>query len=155
MGSGDTGQEKSFELVYSEVAAWVDDYFVRVFGDALGYRPDDQLNWCPEWWRHPSAAIRLDALWRVWERHRLEGGLGISLWFLDHADPHLRALTDGNGPFRRCSIEHGHQETSPLPTAGLPAHDVFGDPSRELFRDPSREPGPGLGDAGDPSFGPR
>lgn len=117
MGSAEAGSGETFETVYGDVAAWVDDYFARVFGDSMAYRPGDQLNWCPEWWRHPSAAIRLDALWRVWEGYRHEGGLGISAWFLDHADPHMRALVAVNGPFRRCSIERGHRDTVALPTA--------------------------------------
>lgn len=110
--------ESERDPVHRDVLAWVDDYFVRVFGDALGYRSGDQIHWCPEWWRHPSAVVRLDALWRAWEYSRAAGALGISNWLLDHADPHVRVLTAEHGPFRHCSIERGHRPTEPLPVTG-------------------------------------
>lgn len=131
MGSAEPELETTFETAYGDVMEWVDNYFVQVFGDSVGYRPGDQLNWCPEWWRHSSAVIRLDALWRVWERYRHDGGPGISAWFLDHADPHMRVLIDVNGPFRRCSVERGHRGTSPLPSWA---------PERSMFDGPAVDP---------------
>lgn len=78
--------------------------------------------WCPEWWRHAEAISRLEALWRAWEHLRLDAATGISLWFRDHADPHMAMLLDADGPFKRCSPTKGHgRELDPLPLREPPA----------------------------------
>ncbi|MEV0433619.1 DUF4913 domain-containing protein [Nocardia sp. NPDC050413] len=108
------------ERAYATVDEWVTEYFAPLFGDDLAYVPGDRLSWCPQWWRHPSAAVRLHALWQAWEHYRLLGGPALSVWFLDHADPHVRQLTAPNGPFRRCSVEGGHKVNLRLPIAERP-----------------------------------
>lgn len=42
--------------------------------------------WCLEWYFHPEAVSRIEALWHEWEHLRLDGATGISVWFKDHAD---------------------------------------------------------------------
>lgn len=64
--------------------------------------------WCPEWWRHPGAIMRLDALHRAFEALRQDPGTGMSTWVLHHADPHMVALTSPQGVFKGCSVESGH-----------------------------------------------
>ena len=64
--------------------------------------------WCPEWWRHPAAIVRLEALHRSFEHLRLDPTTGISVWLRDHADYHMGVLTDPNGPFKGCSPGKGH-----------------------------------------------
>ncbi len=64
--------------------------------------------WCPEWWRHAAAIVRLEALHRSFEQLRQDPGTGISTWLRDHADYHLGVLTDPNGPFKGCSASRGH-----------------------------------------------
>ena len=50
--------------------------------------------------------MRLSALWRSWEVLRLQPG-GISTWWVQHYDPHMRALLDADrGPFYRCHKAH-------------------------------------------------
>ena len=62
--------------------------------------------WCPRWWEHPGAAMRLKALWHSWEVLRLQPG-GTSTWWVQHYDPHMRALLDADrGPFYRCHKTH-------------------------------------------------
>ncbi|MEO5316241.1 DUF4913 domain-containing protein [Pseudarthrobacter sp. CC12] len=48
--------------------------------------------WCIEWYFHPEAVSRVEALWRAWEHLRLDGSTGISVWFKDHADHHMYVL---------------------------------------------------------------
>lgn len=55
--------------------------------------------WAADWWRYPEAISRLDALWRAWEALRLEGTFGMSIWWRDHADHHMRMLMAPDGPF--------------------------------------------------------
>ncbi len=66
-----------------------------------------QTRWCKRWYLHPEAISRVTAMWRSWEKLRLEAGTGASDWWLHHADPHLRVLLDPeSGPFFNCDGEH-------------------------------------------------
>ncbi|MFC3688915.1 DUF4913 domain-containing protein [Aquipuribacter hungaricus] len=78
--------------------------------------------WCPQWWRHAEGITRLEALWRAWEHLRLDPALGISIWLRDHADPHMAALLNPDGPFKGCSPDRGHgARLDPLPCDDVPA----------------------------------
>ncbi|MFE2267672.1 DUF4913 domain-containing protein [Streptomyces lavendulae] len=53
------------------------------------------------------------------EQRRVEPMLGMTTWWVQHADPHLRILMDPKqGPFADCSPE-GHTQSpfAPLPNA--------------------------------------
>jgi hypothetical protein len=78
--------------------------FVReVIIDVLLRRVDGRVRtWCPQWWSHPEALLRLEGLCRAFEDLRVEP-TGVSVWLRDHADYHLPMLTDPDGPFRGCS----------------------------------------------------
>lgn len=77
--------------------------------------------WCPDWWRHPEAVVRLEAMWRTLEPARIvEHGDGISAWLRDHADVHMAQLMHPAGPFRGCTARGGHS-SDPLPP--LPVND--------------------------------
>ncbi|MFH8789228.1 DUF4913 domain-containing protein [Streptomyces roseoverticillatus] len=106
-------------------------YFADVFAFVTGYlahtirRPLDgtSATWCPRWWDHPEAGARLSALWLAWEQLRLDPMLGMSTWWVQHADPHLQVLMDPKqGPFAACSPK-GHTQTplEQLPVAPNPA----------------------------------
>jgi hypothetical protein len=100
------------ELVYGSTAEWVSEFLVPVYRRQLT-ATGDRTTWCPEWWRHAEAIIRLEALWRAWEHLRLDGRTGISVWLKDHLDHHLPVLTDAtSGPFNGCKPDR-HAE-SPL-----------------------------------------
>ena len=100
------------------------DAFVR---DVLAetYRRDLKTarnTWCAEWWRHTEAIARLEALWRAWEHLRLDPATGMSVWFRDHADHHMRILLDNDeGPFKGCTpAEHHQNKLQPLPHKAPP-----------------------------------
>ncbi|MGY1749153.1 DUF4913 domain-containing protein [Modestobacter sp. SYSU DS0511] len=82
-------------------------------------RPVDgrHLTWCPAWWKHAEAIVRLKAMWRSWEHLRLDAVTGMPVWLRDHADHHMRILTDSDlGPFKGCHPERDHGERlRPLP----------------------------------------
>jgi hypothetical protein len=105
------------ELYYGNVNEFVTDrliYLCQLPGPASG------RVWCPEWYRHAQALSRLDSIWRAWEHLRFDPALGMSNWWLHHADPHMRALTDPiDGPFARCA--NGHESGPPLPIMEPPA----------------------------------
>ena len=75
----------------------------------------DLREWCEQWWQHAEALSRMDALWRAWEALRLDPGTGLSVWWRDHADHHLAALLDADGPFKACG--DGHVEGQPRDAA--------------------------------------
>ncbi len=83
--------------------------------------------WCPEWYKHPEALTRMECIWRAWEHLRLEPALGLSTWWLHHADPHMSILMSPNGPFKKCGYD-GHKARTPeevaLPHRG-PARPLY------------------------------
>ena len=78
------------------------------------------FEWCPQWWDHPEAVQRIEALWRAWEFFRYADATGMSTWWTDHADPHLAVLCNPDiGPFGHCHTTHG-RDISPLRTTEPP-----------------------------------
>jgi Domain of unknown function (DUF4913) len=71
--------------------------------------------WCRQWWRHPEAVARLDALWRAWEHLRLDAATGMSVWFRDHADHHMAILTSIDGPLGGCTLVQHKPKFPALP----------------------------------------
>lgn len=82
---------------------------------------------CPEWWKHPEAVARFKALY-IQYGHAIEDG-EVSGWWIQHWDPHMRALCDPDvGPFRRCAFGHAEpKETVHL----MVATPEVGDPDYE------------------------
>lgn len=77
--------------------------------------------WCPQWWRHPEAVVRLEAMWRALEALRQDEATGISLWLRDHADVHMGQLMAPGGPFTRCTAGgHATDPLDPLPVDPAP-----------------------------------
>lgn len=81
----------------------------------------NSFRWDAEWWRHPEAVLRLDALWRAWEHLRLDPATGISVWLRDHADHHMPILLSDIGPFRAATDRVNDGDPLPYtpPPAGL------------------------------------
>jgi len=96
-------QEPPAELVYSSAMEFFVDLlaqsYVREVNEGAAFA------WCPEWYKHPEALIRMESIWRAWEHLRLEPARGISTWWLNHADPHMRILMDKEGPFKKCAYD--------------------------------------------------
>ena len=103
---------------FTDVAAWVQQWLapslsMHVQGDGRG------TVFCPQWWDHDPVVVRLTALWEAWEK--ASAAKTQSTWWVQHADPHLKALCDGEtGPMRRCG-EHRHVPTRSLHTIPAPA----------------------------------
>ncbi|MFF3223422.1 DUF4913 domain-containing protein [Nocardia suismassiliense] len=122
--SSETATGSGTSLVYGEVVDFVENYLSLVYRRLVNEYSD--IVWCPEWWKHAEAIVRLDVVWRSWEHYRRDAGIGSSTWFLEHADPHMNRLFDQRGPFRYCGTKDGHQDMlGPLPLKS-PPHDMFG-----------------------------
>jgi hypothetical protein len=93
---GSTHTQPVGELVYGSVDEFVREYLRHVYKRPINAR---HRYWAAEWWRYDEAVIRLEALWRAWEHLRQDPGLGMSVWWRDHADHHMPVLMDPDGPF--------------------------------------------------------
>lgn len=68
--------------LYPCASAWVEDYLSMVYWRRLGTRHV----WCPQWWDHPEAVMRIEGMWRAWEQMRkADAALDIAAWFTEVA----------------------------------------------------------------------
>ena len=97
---------------------------------------------CPQWWKHPEAVARIDALWRAFEALRQDPGTGMSVFWRDHVDHHMTVLLDADGPFKGCQDGHCDHPLAPLhqdrPPAELFDRDSRGLPPSATARDHPR-----------------
>ncbi|MDQ2729254.1 MAG: DUF4913 domain-containing protein [Actinomycetota bacterium] len=102
--------------LYPSFETWMIEWLVPTIRRPLR----SGVMWCPEWWRHPEAMARLDALWRAWESARLEGGGGMSYWWTMHFDSHWAVLTSDRGPFAACKDRTHDDRLEMLPCSSPP-----------------------------------
>ncbi|RZU12691.1 uncharacterized protein DUF4913 [Kribbella rubisoli] len=114
-----------FRPRFADLESWVHEFFVLTFG-----RCAEQGRWCAQWWDHPEAVLRLDALWRSWEVASLDPIHGVADWIRNYLDPNLVQLCSDGGPFARCAEER-HRPTPVLPVC--PPPDGFGAPPRHWW----------------------
>lgn len=104
------GETRRAQPLYPDLESWVRQYFAPIIARKLDGKT---LTWCPEWWRHAEVIARLRAIWEVWESARLEGSAAMSIWWRDHADPHLAVILNAeNGPLSGCT-NNQHQRILP------------------------------------------
>lgn len=105
------------ELAFYSLPEFVEDFFLQVAA-----RHTLSENWCPMWWDHEEAVLRLEALWDAFEALRLEPGTGTAVWIRDFLDPTVSALTNPETtPFRRCNVRRNeHLAEEPWPAAPAP-----------------------------------
>ena len=91
------------------------DEFLREYLRSVYRRKIDGKSrvWAARWWEYDEAVIRLEALWRAWEFLRRDPATGMSVWWRDHADHHMRMLMPPEGPFASSRDQNGEGE--PLP----------------------------------------
>jgi len=119
-GAGDAGVSgpEASELYYPTLEMFVGDYLLETYRRAVS---STGSAWCPEWWRHAEAIVRLEALWRSWEHLRLDPATGISVWLRDHADHHMAVLLSSDGPLKGCTAKaHSERPLAPLPSNPAP-----------------------------------
>jgi len=108
------GADPQFETVQQFVTGWVMPFYVRDTANAV---------WCRQWWAHPEAALRLEALWEAYEGARAsKDGGAFAAWWRTQADHHLPLLySPGEGPFRECDARAGtHTPQTPQPVDPAP-----------------------------------
>ncbi|RAX47794.1 DUF4913 domain-containing protein [Arthrobacter sp. AQ5-05] len=113
-GAASEGQEPG--LVYATSEDFLVDQLLPMYIRIIDSRNG---TWCRKWYLHAEALSRVDALWRAWEHFRLDGKTGMSVWWRDHADPHMAVLLNQKGPFHQCDLET-HKDPEPLPCDTAP-----------------------------------
>lgn len=115
-GSEDEGPRLRFASV---------EVFVRRYVEPNWRREVDRANhWCAQWWRHPEAVTRFEALWEAFEVMRAEPPPALSTWLRDHFDHHMTMLTRPGGTFDGCLAtrhEQVHDPAARLQVEAAPA----------------------------------
>lgn len=118
------------QLAFPNVAQWVQHLLLPQYA-----RPTTsaEFRWCPYWWEHAEAMVRLEAGWRAWEHLRHEGATGPAVWWRDFGDPMMREVTSPMGPFFNCSYSGAG---SPRNRDEVPSTWMMADPPPGLFDEP-------------------
>jgi hypothetical protein len=88
-----------------KVGLWVDDWLLAHVERQLTIG-DAGVRWCAHWREHPEATARFEALRDAWVEARVGPGGAMASWWIEKADPTLRALFASDGPFARCRETH-------------------------------------------------
>ncbi|WP_405404574.1 DUF4913 domain-containing protein [Streptomyces sp. NBC_01104] len=132
------GDDSAEDMLFRSVDRFYEEYLAEV----VRRRVDGvHLAWCAQWWTHPEAIARIAAMWRAFEYLRHDASLGMSHWWLHHADPHLAVLMDPRtGPFVLCAGPGGHSaDIGPLPGDPSPP-EMWDHPAFSLDADEARNP---------------
>jgi len=99
---------------YADVYEFVHEFLVHVYARRVS-RQNTRFRWCPQWYLHPEAVARLEALWKAFEPPRQDPSLGPAIWWRDYTDPTMTTLTAPDGPFAECGAD-AHVAPPALPT---------------------------------------
>lgn len=116
-----TAAVKKAELYFGSVDDFVRNFLIHAYKRPIN---GHSRLWARQWWKYDEAVMRLEALWRAWEHLRLDPSLGMSTWWRDHADPHMRELMDPDGPFAELVGDRDNSSSpgQPLPYEAPPEH---------------------------------
>lgn len=109
---GDLGDEEEDEEPGLDMRVLVDWVGANI-ADLLERRvpqTDGFPNWCPQWWQHPEAITRFEALRRLWTVSVADPGGGLAVYF-SHLDQMLAILGSDHGPFSGCKGKTHHVGT--------------------------------------------
>lgn len=110
---------------FVDLPTFVTDYVATTW-----IRETGPVHWCPQWWRHREAQVRLEALWRAYEEARVAPSASARTTFLRvELDYHLTVLTSASGPFWGCDFRRDmHRVQEPWPVQAPPAGLFLPDP---------------------------
>jgi hypothetical protein len=103
--------------VYAFVAGFLADIYAHEVSEQ-----QTSWRWCSHWFHHTEAVARLEACWKAFEVLRQDPGTGASVWFRDHADPCMTALTAPRRTVRQVLRRNPPEPTPapPCPATRLP-----------------------------------
>ncbi len=111
-----TDEPVAVKPLCADVETWVEHVYAITYVRKLS----QTQRWCPQWWAHPEAIIRLTALWRTWEAARAsDEDSAMADWLRTYFDALNPVLLADDGPFASCTADR-HSEQRPLPLTPPP-----------------------------------
>lgn len=99
-----------------DVESWVRDVYAATFVRKI----TQTQRWCPSWWAHAEAVVRLETLWRTWEVARVaEHPDAMADWLRSTLDLINPVLLSPDGPFAGCTPDR-HTDPTPMPLLPAP-----------------------------------
>lgn len=100
-------EKKKVKPLYEHVDLWVQGFFLPVVRRQIHAAAGTGLSWDERWWLYPEVVARFTALHHAWEEARAsDKPSAVSLWWIQHLEPHLRVILDGqNGPMANADAE--------------------------------------------------
>lgn len=99
------GEELSPQELAQRFVMWVE----LMIHDLESVPDEENLRyWCPQWWAHPEAVNRLNALHAAYQQAVSDELL--SSWWTHQWDSHSRILFGPTGPFEACRYGHNFHE---------------------------------------------
>lgn len=116
----DSPQKK--EPKFANVIEWVNGFFLPVIRRRISDN-DGGLSWDPRWWAYPEVVARLTALHQAWEEARASDSMSaMSAWWIQHLEPHLRVILDGDtGPMANAKADRSFTGWPAMPTDPVPS----------------------------------
>ncbi|NCL75752.1 DUF4913 domain-containing protein [Rhodococcus sp. YH1] len=118
--SEDEPEEK--QPKFKNVIEFVEGFFVPVIRRRISDN-DGGLSWDPRWWAYPEVVARLTALHQAWEEARASDSMSaMSSWWIQHLEPHLRVILDGDtGPMANAKADRSFIGWPAMPSDPVPA----------------------------------
>lgn len=115
----DSPQKK--EPKFANVIEWVNGFFLPVIRRRISDN-DGGLSWDPGWWAYPEVVARLTALHQAWEEARASDSMSaMSSWWIQHLEPHLRVILDGDtGPMANAKADRSFMGWPAMPSDPVP-----------------------------------
>ncbi|MHC3370846.1 DUF4913 domain-containing protein (plasmid) [Rhodococcus aetherivorans] len=115
-------QEKK-QPKYTNVIDWVNGFFLPVIRRRISDN-DGGLSWDPRWWAYPEVVARLTALHQAWEEARMSDSMSaMSSWWIQHLEPHLRVILDGDtGPMANAKTDRSFTGWPSMPADPVPSN---------------------------------
>lgn len=118
----DTPEKARSEPKFANVVEFVQGYFLPVMRRRISDN-DGGLSWDPRWWAYPEVVARLTALHQAWEEARVsDSASAMSSWWIQHLEPHLRVILDGDtGPMSNAKSDRSFMGWPAMPADPVPA----------------------------------
>lgn len=105
---------------FPTVVEFVEQFLVFAINQKMSPTSGQGLRWDPNWHQYPMVVYRLIALHEAYEEAYVTGGSAMSSWWIQHFDPHMRVILDGDkGPFH--AYDEGSISMPPKPLKVTPA----------------------------------
>ncbi|MBM7460753.1 DUF4913 domain-containing protein [Rhodococcus coprophilus] len=114
--------EARIEPKFANVVEFVQGYFLPVIRRRISDN-DGGLSWDSRWWAYPEVVARLTALHYAWEEARVsDSASAMSSWWIQHLEPHLRIILDGDtGPMANAKADRSFMGWPAMPSDPVPA----------------------------------